>query len=123
MNPLAALVSAGVEVALSSDAPVTPLDPWGAIRAAVGHHTPAARLDVAAAFDAATRGGWHAARAATDGALAAGRPATFAAWHLPAGHIGPPGAPLPDLRGPDPVCLRTVLDGVVLHEAEVAPAA
>lgn len=113
MNPLAAFTPAGVGLALSSDAPVTPLDPWGAIRAAVGHHTPAARLSVAAAFDAATRGGWHAARATTDGVLAAGRPATFAVWHRPAGE--PASTPLPDLTGPDPGCARTVLDGVVLH--------
>jgi predicted amidohydrolase YtcJ len=117
MNPLAALVAAGVGVALSSDAPVTPLDPWGAIRAATGHHTDTARLDPAVAFDAATRGGWHAARASTDGTLAAGQPATFAVWRLPTGLAGPPTHPaLPDLTGPDPRCVRTVLAGTVLHD-------
>jgi len=117
MNPFAALAAGGVRLALSSDAPVTPLDPWGAIRAATGHHTPAARLTPAAAFDAATRGGWHAARARTDGTLAAGNPATFAVWQLPTGPAGEPARLLPDLAGPDPTCLRTVLTGTVLHDA------
>src|SRR6185369_12646908 len=111
MNPFAALAAGGVRLALSSDAPVTPLDPWGAIRAATGHHTPAARLTPAAAFDAATRGGWRAARARTDGTLAAGNPATFAVWQVPTGPAGEPARLLPDLAGPDPTCLRTVLTG------------
>ncbi|SQD97616.1 Amidohydrolase 3 [Parafrankia sp. Ea1.12] len=122
MNPFAALAAAGVGLALSSDAPVTPLDPWGAIRAATGHHTPAARLTPAQALAAATRGGWHAARAdigraSTTGAgtLSPGSPATLALWHLPAGLDPAAKPPLPDLAGPDPVCLRTVLDGAVLH--------
>ncbi|WP_084011233.1 amidohydrolase family protein [Pseudofrankia sp. DC12] len=122
MNPFAALAAAGVGLALSSDAPVTPLAPWDAIRAATGHHTPAARLGLAAAFDAATRGGWHAARAATDGTLAAHQPATFAVWRLPAGLTGQPtNAPLPDLTGPGPACVRTVLAGTVLHETPTTP--
>ncbi|MDP9436766.1 MAG: amidohydrolase family protein, partial [Actinomycetota bacterium] len=40
MNPFAALAAAGVPLALSSDAPVTPLDPWGGVRAAVAHRNP-----------------------------------------------------------------------------------
>jgi predicted amidohydrolase YtcJ len=43
-NPLAALAAAGVPLAFGSDSPVTPLDPWGAVRAAVQHHTPGSRL-------------------------------------------------------------------------------
>jgi predicted amidohydrolase YtcJ len=111
MNPFAAIIAAGMGLALSSDAPVTPLDPWGAVRAATRHHTPAARLDPATAFDAATRGGWHAARATTTGTLAIGAAATFAIWDLPAG-LTPAG--LPDLTGPDPACRRTVLAGAEL---------
>src|SRR5690606_14842752 len=38
MNPLADLVSAGVPLALGSDSPVTPFDPWGAVRAGLYHH-------------------------------------------------------------------------------------
>ncbi|OHV37141.1 amidohydrolase [Pseudofrankia sp. EUN1h] len=124
MNPFAALTAAGVSLALSSDAPVTPLDPWGAVRAAAGHHTPAARLDPVTALRAATHGGWHAARADTDGSgtLAPGHPATLAVWHLPAGLAGaaepakPARPPVADLTGPDPVCARTVLAGAVLFD-------
>ncbi|MCW2606118.1 MAG: amidohydrolase, partial [Frankiales bacterium] len=62
MNPFAALAAAGVPLALGSDAPVTPLDPWGTLRAAVAHRTPGSGLSARAAFSAHTRGGWRAAR-------------------------------------------------------------
>lgn len=125
-NPLAALAAAGVPLAFGSDAPVTPLDPWGAVRAAVRHHTPESRLSARAAFSAHTRGGWRAARIDDTGELAPGAPATFAIWDLPgelvvqapdervsawstdprAGVAG-----LPDLSGDDPRCRRTVVRG------------
>ncbi|CAM5353742.1 amidohydrolase [Streptomyces avidinii] len=34
LNPYAAMLKAGVPLAFGSDAPVTPLDPWGTVRAA-----------------------------------------------------------------------------------------
>jgi len=125
-NPLAALAAAGVPLAFGSDSPVTPLDPWGAVRAAVQHHTPESRLSARAAFAAHTRGGWRAARVQGAGELAPGTPATFAVWDVPgelvvqlpdarvsawstdprAGVSG-----LPDLSQDDPVCRRTVVDG------------
>ncbi|GAB3345742.1 amidohydrolase [Modestobacter lapidis] len=80
-NPLADLVDAGVAVALGSDAPVTPLDPWGGVHAAVDHRTPGAGLRPFDAFDAATHGGWHAVRAEhPDGPLAVGAWAHLALW-------------------------------------------
>jgi predicted amidohydrolase YtcJ len=125
-NPLGALAAAGVPLALGSDSPVTPLDPWGALRAAVQHHTPSSRLSARAAFSAHTRGGWRAARVEGAGELVPGAPATFAVWDLPgelvvqapdervaawstdprAGVAG-----LPDLSAPDPTCRRTVVAG------------
>src|SRR3954452_10939485 len=57
-NPLADLVDRGVPLALGSDAPVTPLDPWGGVHAAVDHSTPGSGLRPFDAFDAATHGGW-----------------------------------------------------------------
>ena len=131
-NPLGALAAAGVPLALGSDSPVTPLDPWGAVRAAVRHHTPSSRLSARAAFAAHTRGGWPAARVEGGGELAPGSPATFAVWELPgelvvqapddrvaawstdprAGVAG-----LPDLSGPDPVCRLTVVDGRTVWDA------
>ncbi|MCW2685031.1 MAG: putative amidohydrolase ytcJ [Blastococcus sp.] len=80
-NPFADLADAGVALALGSDAPVTPLDPWGGVHAAVDHRTPGAGLRPFDAFDAATHGGWHAARAEHPvGPLAVGAPAHLALW-------------------------------------------
>jgi predicted amidohydrolase YtcJ len=125
-NPLAALAAAGVPLAFGSDAPVTPLDPWGAVRAAVQHHTPQSRLSARAAFAAHTRGGWRAARIDGAGELLPGAPATFAVWQLrgelvvqapdervSAWSTDPRSglAGLPDLSGDDPVCRLTVVDG------------
>lgn len=132
MNPLAGLAADGVALALGSDSPVTPLDPWGAVRAAVRHRTPGSGLSARAAFAAHTRGGRRAARQDDEGELAPGLPATFAVWQVEgelvvqtpdervAGWSTDPRAAvsgLPDLDAPDPVCLRTVVRGVTVHEA------
>jgi predicted amidohydrolase YtcJ len=80
-NPFADLSDGGVALALGSDAPVTPLDPWGGVHAAVDHRTPASGLRPFDAFDAATHGGWHAVRAEhPQGPLAVGAPAHLALW-------------------------------------------
>jgi predicted amidohydrolase YtcJ len=80
-NPFADLANAGVAIALGSDAPVTPLDPWGGVHAAVDHKTDGSGLRPFDAFDAATHGGWFAARAEhPDGPLAVGAPAHLALW-------------------------------------------
>ncbi|WP_374216331.1 amidohydrolase [Frankia sp. R82] len=112
LNPYATLARAGIPLAFGSDAPVTPLDPWGAVHAATTHHTPTARLDPHTALDAATRGGWYAAHADHDGhgTLAPGHPATYAIWtHTTA-------TALPDPAAPTPTCRRTVLRGQILHD-------
>lgn len=80
-NPFADFSDAGVPLALGSDAPVTALDPWGGVHAAVDHRTPGSGLRPFDAFDAATHGGWFAARSEhADGPLAVGAPASFALW-------------------------------------------
>jgi predicted amidohydrolase YtcJ len=80
-NPFADLSDAGVALAIGSDAPVTPLDPWGGVHAAVDHRTPGSGLRPFDAFDAATYGGWYAARAEhAAGPLAVGAPADLALW-------------------------------------------
>ncbi|MDQ3502761.1 MAG: amidohydrolase family protein, partial [Actinomycetota bacterium] len=126
MNPFAALAAVGVPLALGSDTPVTPLDPWGTLRAAVHHRTPGSGLSARAAFSAHTRGGWRAARIEDTGELTPGAPATFAVWELPGELVVQAPDPrlsawstdsragvagLPDLICPDPVCRLTVVDG------------
>lgn len=127
LNPFAALLRAGVPLAFGSDSPVTPLDPWGTVRAAAFHRTPEHRVSVRAAFTAHTRGGWRAAGRDDAGVLVPGAPADYAVWRTgelvvqaPDDRVarwstdprsGTPG--LPDL-GPGselPVCLRTVVHG------------
>ena len=96
LNPFATLAAEGVPLAFGSDTPVTPVDPWATVRAAVEHRTPGAGLDRDRAFAAHTAGGWAAA-GETGGVLAVGAPATFAVWR-------------------DETCLRTVLDGRTIYE-------
>jgi predicted amidohydrolase YtcJ len=80
-NPFADLADAGVVLALGSDAPVTPMDPWGGVHAAVDHRTPASGLRPFDAFDAATHGGWYAVRGeSAAGPLGVGAPADLALW-------------------------------------------
>lgn len=61
--PLRSLLDAGAALALGSDAPVAPLDPWRTLRAAVDRALPGEeawhpeqRIPLAAALDASTRG-------------------------------------------------------------------
>ncbi|UQX00187.1 amidohydrolase [Streptomyces sp. RerS4] len=127
LNPYAALLKAGVPLAFGSDAPVTPLDPWGTVRAAAFHRTPEHRISVRAAFTAHTRGGWRALGRDDAGVLVPGAPADYAVWQTaelvvqaPDDRVarwstdprsGTPG--LPDLTpgGELPVCLATVVGG------------
>ncbi|MFD9320897.1 amidohydrolase [Streptomyces sp. NPDC060053] len=127
LNPFAALLRAGVPLAFGSDSPVTPLDPWGTVRAAAFHRTPEHRVSARAAFTAHTRGGWRAIGRDDAGVLVPGAPADYAVWRTdelvvqaPDDRVarwstdprsGTPG--LPDLTpgGDLPVCLRTVVGG------------
>ncbi|WP_406388551.1 amidohydrolase [Streptomyces sp. NBC_00887] len=131
LNPYAALLRAGVPLAFGSDSPVTPLDPWGTVRAAAFHRTAGHRISVRAGFTAHTRGGWRAVGRDDAGVLVPGAPADYAVWR--AGELvvqapddrvsrwstdprsGTPG--LPDLTpgGELPVCLRTVVFGQTVY--------
>jgi predicted amidohydrolase YtcJ len=114
-NPIGALAGVGVALAFGSDSPVTPLDPWGTVRAAMRHHNPVYRVAARTAFAAHTRGGWRAVHNDTEGVLAPGAPATFAVWDVAGGLAGG----LPVLEDGDlPVCRRTVLRGEVIYDVE-----
>lgn len=131
LNPYAALLRAGVPLAFGSDSPVTPLDPWGTVRAAAFHRTSEHRISVRAGFTAHTRGGWRAVGRDDAGTLVPGAPADYAVWRTadlvvqaPDDRVarwstdprsGTPG--LPDLTpGAElPVCLRTVVFGQTVY--------
>lgn len=114
-NPIGALAGVGVALAFGSDSPVTPLDPWGSVRAATAHHNPVSRISVKAAFAAHTRGGWRAVHDDGHGVLDPGAPATFAVWETAGSRTG-----LPALRAdePLPICRRTVLRGSTIYDVE-----
>jgi predicted amidohydrolase YtcJ len=114
-NPFATMHAHGVLLALGSDSPVTPFDPWGAVWGAVHHHEPAARLDVPDALTAHTAGGWAAAREDGGGVLRVGAPATLAVWDVP--DAGADGLPLVTAGAQRPSCRLTLRDGVVLFSA------
>ncbi|XVV07705.1 amidohydrolase [Actinosynnema sp. CA-248983] len=133
LNPFAQLASAGLVLAFGSDAPVTAVDPWAAIRAAVHHRTDGFGISPRAAFNAHTRGGWRAAGVddGVTGTLQPGAPATYAVWE--AGELEvttpdsrvqrwstDPRSRVPGLPSLDstPTCLRTVLRGRTIFERE-----
>lgn len=114
MNPFAMLERAGVVLAFGSDTPVTGVDPWAAVGAAVHHRTPGSGISPAAAFAAHTRGGYCAAGGAHPlaGTLVPGAPASYAVWDAE-----------PDLTSPEaesPRCLRTVHHGRTIFDGEDA---
>ena len=133
LNPLALLASQGVPLALGSDAPVTGLDPWVSVRAAVNHHTSGSAVSARAAFAAATRGGWRAGgvRDGLTGRLVPGAPASYVVWdagplevHAPRDAVQrwstDPRSRVPALPrlGPTdalPRCRRTVHRGAVVY--------
>ena len=133
LNRFGSLAAAGVPLALGSDTPVTPFDPWSAVRACAFHSDPDQRISARAAFLAHTRGGWRAARRDGAGVLTLGAPATFVVWdtaelvvQAPDDRIqawstdprsGTPGLPDVSPGRALPRSLRTVVDGAVAHDA------
>jgi predicted amidohydrolase YtcJ len=115
MNPLGDLRRAGVALAFGTDAPVTPLAGWETVRAAVRHWRPDQRLDLAAAFEAATVGSYRAARDDGSGVLVAGAPADLAVWDVDA-ELVDVASGLPRLEPGDPLpgCAATIGSGGVL---------
>ncbi|MGW0325858.1 amidohydrolase [Nocardia sp. NPDC003183] len=135
LNPFSAMAAAGISLAIGSDAPVTVMNPWEQVRAAVHHRTPGHGLSPRAAFAAATRGAWRAGgvRDGMAGTLVPGAPASYAVWD--AGELvvaaaadtvqrwsTDPRSRVPALPRLDPgvdlpTCLRTVRDGITIYAA------
>lgn len=135
LNPLARFYGAGVPLFFGSDAPVTPLNPWASVRAALNHHEPASRISARAAFIGHTRAGWRAAKSENPfhGQLGPGAPASFAIWDVEQLMVQvaddrvtswstDPRARTPLLpaldTGSDPRCLQTVHRGRELYASE-----
>jgi hypothetical protein len=134
LNPFAELARNGVVLAFGSDSPVTPVDPWRSVQAAVHHRTEGAGISPRAAFTAHTRGGWRAAGVddGMTGILVPGAPATYAVWRadelVVAGsdsrvqrwstdpRSGVPGLPSLEPGAALPQCVRTVLRGRTIFE-------
>jgi predicted amidohydrolase YtcJ len=135
LNPFATLAAKGVLLAFGSDSPVTSLDAWASVQAAVHHKTPGSGLSARAAFTAHTRGG-HRAAGVNDGvtgSLVPGAPAHYAIWDAaelvvaasdsrvqrwstdPRSRV--PALPPLDPDTALPTCLRTVRAGEVLYDA------
>jgi hypothetical protein len=132
LNRFAELAAAGVPLAFGSDAPVTELGPWAAVRAAAYPTDAGAAISPRSAFAAHTRAGWRAAGRDGEGVLAPGAPATFAVWR--AGELAvdapdervsrwstDPRAAVPGLPdvapGVDlPTCIATVRRGAAIHD-------
>jgi predicted amidohydrolase YtcJ len=131
MNRFADIVGAGGRIAFSSDAPVTDIGPWAAVRAAMHHSNPRQSISARAAFSAHTRGGWRAVGESGVGVLAPGAPAHLAIWdtdvldvQTPDARIsgwstdprsGTPGLPVLTPESELPACLTTVVSGKVVH--------
>ena len=135
LNPFSTLAAKGIVLAFGSDSPVTSLEPWASVRAAVHHRTPGSGLSARAAFTAHTRGGHRAAgiNDGVTGSLVPGAQAHYAIWDAadlvvtgsdsrvqrwstdPRSRV--PGLPPLDPNAPLPTCLRTVRAGRVLYDA------
>ena len=139
MNPYATMLRAGMTVAFGSDSPVTPMDPWHAVRAAVHHHDERQRVDVRAAIEAHTAGGWAAASATPQhrasaastsperrldggGVIEVGAPAYVAVWDAGGDTAGGDTAgdiDLAELVAPGrelPRCVMTIVAGRAAHD-------
>jgi predicted amidohydrolase YtcJ len=137
LNPFALLASQGVPLAFGSDSPVTSMNPWASVRAAIRHQTQGSAISARAAFAAATRGSWRAGgvRDGVTGTLAPGAPASYAVWDVPGGSEGlevaapadtvqrwstdrrsrVPALPRLGVDDPLPTCRQTVHRGAVIH--------
>lgn len=133
MNRFATAQASGILLAFGSDAPVTQLGPWAAMRAAMFHNQPHERVTARAAFSAHTRAGWRSVGDMESGVLAPEAPAHYVVWDCQDLVVQAPdartanwstdprsGTPgLPDLHPdlPLPRALRTVVAGRTVYDS------
>lgn len=132
MNNLSAMLSSGVPLVLGSDAPVTEVNGWAVVRAAMHMSNKSGRISARAGFMGQTRSTYRAMGEMNPfaGQLLIGAPATFAIWSASELAIQTPderisswstdaraGTPmLPVVDQEIPTCLRTVRAGVLLFD-------
>lgn len=132
-TPLRDFLAAGIAMGFGSDAPVTPIDPWAAITAALFHNNTDQRISARAAFLAHTRGAWRIAGQNTrgQGEIRIGSPADLAIWRCTELGVqaensgrsswttdGRSGSPLLPILGPDAgptQCLATYRGGTEIY--------
>lgn len=108
-NPYRELADRGVPLCFGSDANVTPIDPWGIVRAATDRADETHALTRLEAVSATTLGGRLAARQERwAGVLRAGMRADLAVWE---------GDPFSDGSLEDPTCVLTMGAGRITHDA------
>lgn len=122
-NPWKVLDALAVPVCFGSDSPVTPWDPWGALRACVRPQNPGGLLTAARALSLHTVGGWSAI-GRQGGVVRRAAEADVVLWD-----VVPPALPTGDEaeRALDdwvsqvetPAALLTVVDGLVAHDAGI----
>ncbi len=133
MNRWGSALSLGVPVTFSSDAPVTPSDPWRIVQAAMLHHNHRERISARAAFSAMTRASWRAVGRPDAGEIALGAPAHLALWRVDELEVQAPDnrierwstdprsavPPLPSLtnEASQPECVMTWRDGRIIHDS------
>jgi predicted amidohydrolase YtcJ len=108
MNPFGSLHRVGVPLAFGTDAPVTPPAGWATVSAAVSHSRADERMGMAAAFRAATQGG-YAAAGEPGGLLEVGQPAAVAVWDCSGLEVDQTG--LPVLASGEPRCVALAVGG------------
>lgn len=132
MNTFNSIAQSGITMAFSSDSPVTPIDPWRSVAAAMNHHKSEHRISSRAAFTAHTRGGWRAANKENAGVIAEGMLAHLAIWDASGFAITVPDdrvrawstdersgtPPLPDLALGAPRCVATIRAGKPIYDPE-----
>lgn len=113
LNRFAELAAAGVALAFGSDAPVTEVGPWAAVRAAAHPTDPGAAIPAREAFEAHTAGGHRAAGRRELGGIVPGAAATFAVWQAREADLLATVSPGREL----PTCVATVLNGRPVFDA------
>lgn len=129
MNDFAEITRSGVLMSFGSDSPVTPIDPWRAIKAAENPHQATHGVSRRAAFAAHTRSSFRAMRRHDCGEIEIGMRANIAMWEVSGLEVKSPDhvvrnwstdprsatPPLPALDEVTPTCLATLRNGSVIY--------